>query len=440
MAILSAPAPAGTGFSDTFSSLDLASRSTVIVAVSGGSDSTALLLLLKHHLDRGAAATRIVAVTIDHGLRPESAAEADIVARLCTRAGVDHRTVRWTGAKPATGLQAAARAARYRLLVDAASAESADVVLTGHTADDQAETVAMRTSRGDGRGLAGMAPATLLDGRVWLLRPLLGIRRDALRRFLGEAGESWIDDTSNGDRRFERVRLRVDGHAALPDLQAIARAGAHRHSMGAAAAAMIASLARLPAPGLVRVDPGLATEPHRDAAIYALRILLSQMGGTEQLPDIDRVENLFARLSGERFRATLSRAVVDCRREGIFLHRELRGLPASHSVAAGGIWDGRFRLESASGDAAVIAPAGLDDNPRRERSAAGMSRRLVRDACAGQPAVCGESSPHTVIPVLAPWARLLPSFDIKPARALADLVGAPPVPEPPFRGHIGRRA
>ena len=437
MATQSARAQAGTDLSHSLSSFDLASRNVVVAAVSGGSDSTALLLLLKQHVEAYAPSTKIVAVTVDHGLRPESAAEAEAVSRFCTRKGIAHRTMRWSGAKPATGLQAAARLARYRLLVEAASVEGSDVIITGHTADDQAETVAMRAARGDGRGLAGMAPATLLDGKVWLLRPLLGSRRDDLRRLLAGAGESWIDDVSNADRRFERVRVRA--HLHTPDLEAVARAGERRGSIGAAAADIIANHVGVASPGLVRIGRDLLAEQDQ-AAIYALRILLAQVGGMEQLPDFDRAEKLFASLPLAPFRVTLSRTVVDNRPDGIFLHRERRGLPAQQLVPANGIWDGRFRVAGPADGLLVIAPVGVERARKFDIKGIEAPARLVRDALAGEPMACGESSPLTAVPVLAPWARLLPSFDIAPAQALAALVGAPSLPASPFRGHIGRGA
>ena len=120
-----------------FGQIDLDSRKTVIVAVSGGSDSTALLTGARCWLSRHFPHKNIVAVTVDHGLRTEAAAEAVKVSELCGRLGIEHRTMRWQGEKPETGIAAAAREARYRLLAEAAEESRTDLVLTGHTADDQ---------------------------------------------------------------------------------------------------------------------------------------------------------------------------------------------------------------------------------------------------------------------------------------------------------------
>ncbi len=134
----------------------LESASSALLAVSGGPDSTALLLMAAEWASRGGA-TRIAAATVDHRLREESAAEATGVALLCRRLGVAHRTLQWTEAKPSSRLQERAREARYRLLIDHARAIGADMIATAHHADDQAETVLFRLIRGSGlAGLRGM--------------------------------------------------------------------------------------------------------------------------------------------------------------------------------------------------------------------------------------------------------------------------------------------
>lgn len=186
----------------------------LVLAVSGGADSTALLLLAARWRRARKRGPRLLAVTIDHGLRRGSGAEARAVQRLARRLGVTHRTLRWTGKKPATGLQQAARIARYRLLAAAARAANAAAVLTAHTLDDQAETLLIRMSRGSGPGgLGAMAPVTALPvdaaQGIALVRPLLDIPKARLLATLARAKVAFADDPSNRDPRFARARLRA---------------------------------------------------------------------------------------------------------------------------------------------------------------------------------------------------------------------------------------
>jgi tRNA(Ile)-lysidine synthase len=178
-----------------------------LIAVSGGPDSTALLLMAAEWAKRRGK-TRIEAATVDHGLRPESANEAKAVAALCARLGLGHRILQWKGVKPTSRLQERAREARYRLLVDRAKAIGADVVMTAHHADDQAETVLFRLLRGSGvAGLRGMDSITERDGMT-IARPLIALKKRDLIAFANARGAPFIDDPSNVDPRFARTRLR----------------------------------------------------------------------------------------------------------------------------------------------------------------------------------------------------------------------------------------
>jgi tRNA(Ile)-lysidine synthase len=185
----------------------------LVLAVSGGPDSTALLLLLARWRRALKAGPKLVAITVDHGLRPGSAGEARAVKALARRLGVLHRTVCWEGKKPASGLQQAARHARYRLLAAAAKSAQATAIVTAHTLDDQAETVLLRMSRGSGlAGLAAMARESPLPthGReIVLVRPLLNVPKTRLIATLARAKIEFAEDASNRDPRFTRARLRA---------------------------------------------------------------------------------------------------------------------------------------------------------------------------------------------------------------------------------------
>jgi tRNA(Ile)-lysidine synthase len=204
---------------------ELHSTPALVIAVSGGPDSTALLALVARWRAARKQGPALLAVTVDHGLRPESAREARAVKRLADELGVRHRTLRWTGSKPASALQEEARRVRYQLLAAAARGAGAPCVLTAHTLDDQAETVLLRMARGSGlSGLGAMARQTLLpitglsaaglhrthvsEIGIVLVRPLLDLPKARLIATLAAMGISYSDDPSNRDPRFTRPRLR----------------------------------------------------------------------------------------------------------------------------------------------------------------------------------------------------------------------------------------
>lgn len=195
---------------------DCRTAPAIILAVSGGPDSVAMMWLAarwRRALKRG---PRLVAITVDHGLRKEAAREASEVKKLAKTLAIEHQTLRWRGTKPTTGVPAAARDARYRLLTRAARTHGATHILTAHTRDDQAETFLMRLSRGSGlAGLGAMARLSPRDGVV-LARPLLDVPKGRLLATLDKAKIGFADDPTNRDRSFTRPRFR----ALMPALAA----------------------------------------------------------------------------------------------------------------------------------------------------------------------------------------------------------------------------
>jgi tRNA(Ile)-lysidine synthase len=195
---------------------DLKSVPALVIAVSGGPDSVALMWLLARWRRALAHGPRLIAVTVDHGLRPEAAAEVRQVKRLAKTLALAHRTMRWSGEKPSNGVPAAAREARYSLLAESARAVGASCIVTAHTRDDQAETLLMRLLRGSGiAGLAAMARQSERDGLA-LVRPLLDVAKSQLTATLTRAKIGFADDPTNRDMAFTRPRLR----ALLPSLAA----------------------------------------------------------------------------------------------------------------------------------------------------------------------------------------------------------------------------
>ena len=202
---------------ETFGPEDLAARFAplrqargALLAVSGGPDSVAMMLLATHwaRLCEGAATVPLAVATVDHGLRPESRKEAETVALWAQALGLSHRILTWEGAKPKSRIQEMARAARYALLFAHAQEIGADHLLTAHQADDQAETILFRLLRGSGfAGLAGMAVASHCDSLVHF-RPLLDCPKEALIALCDAYDQPYFRDPSNENLVFARARLR----------------------------------------------------------------------------------------------------------------------------------------------------------------------------------------------------------------------------------------
>lgn len=301
----------------------------LIIAVSGGPDSVALMWLAtrwRRSLKRGPALT---AVTVDHGLRSESAREARDVKRLAATLDLPHRTMRWTGDKPKRGIPAAARMARYGLLADAARKAGAVHVMTAHTRDDQAETVLMRMARGSGlAGLGAMSTETGREG-IRIVRPLLQISKSQLIATLDKAKLGFVVDPTNADTNFTRPRLRalMPGLAAEGmDSRTLQRLAMRMARADAALELMTDGAERF----LALRNPGRAPEAIEAAAFLGLadeirvRLLLRMLNavGHEGPAELGKVESLSSALekamqrtgNGILLKQTLAGAVISLTR------------------------------------------------------------------------------------------------------------------------------
>ncbi|MDB5461466.1 MAG: tilS [Caulobacteraceae bacterium] len=335
--------------------LDAAAAGPLAVAFSGGGDSLALLLVAGAYARQ--CGRPLLALHVDHGLQACSRAWAEQAAAAAERLGAPFRVLRWEGDKPATGVPAAARAARHGLIAEAAREAGARVVLLGHTLDDQLENALMRGAGAPVGPLAEWSASPVWpQGRgLFHCRPLLAVRRAALRDWLAQQGLDWIEDPANADPRYARARAR----AAL-DQGSFARA--------IAPAADIAALA-----GACRVTPWGAIEIDRTALRVApqaeglrlLQIALACASGAERLARPARASALLERLQGrDAFTAALAGARVMAA-DAVRLVREAgeaaRGglAPLDLSPGAAAVWDGRWALTAGTPGWRVQALGGL---------------------------------------------------------------------------------
>jgi tRNA(Ile)-lysidine synthase len=425
------PAEMGEGIAPEAAAIDFVKNllpgARVLVALSGGGDSVGLLVALWRAASADGRGVEICAVTVDHRLRAGSAREAEAMAAFCKTIGVVHRSEAWEGDKPETAISDAARTARYQLLCAAAQSLKACVIVTGHTLDDQLETVEMRQSRSAdaaGRGLAGMAPATLFYGRHWVSRPFLNVRRSAIRDFLQAISISWFEDPSNENIAFERVRVRKAA-SFQADATEIGRYAARRTALSSQAASFISLHCSMPLPQLYRID--CADGFGDDASRLAAATLIAGAGGRSFLAPSASLDRLWLALAdGKDFRLSISRTVAERRGRELYICRDGRDIPGLTMVLPGTqcVWDGRFLIEN-NGKGSIVVVAG-DATAALE----GLGPRVLRRAQAGLPHVTDAAIGHIAQTVLmraflSPFETVLPSFDLELANSVASLVGMP---------------
>ncbi len=320
------------------------------VGVSGGADSMALALLADAWAKaRGGG---LLALTVDHGLRPGSADEARQVSAWLGQRGIAHETLAWAGAKPTTGIQAAARQARLALLGERCRAGGILHLLLAHHHGDQAETLALR--REDRSGLDGLAAMAAETATPWgrVLRPLLGEPKAALTGYLDRAGQPWIEDPSNRDVRHARVRLRQRIADDANEAALAGAAGAHGRDRIAHERAVAGALARhvaFDAAGWARLAQALLDQPG-DLSRAAIARVIVAIGNLDYPPRGERLDRLSAHMKGGVRRArTLGGCRILPRRDGWLVAREPASLPPGVSFIDGtAAWD-RFIVRLGSG-------------------------------------------------------------------------------------------
>ncbi len=321
------------------------------ISVSGGGDSMALLHLASAWAP---ADVTLLVVTVDHGLRPEAAAEATTVADAAAALGLDQTTLVWGGWTGSGNLQDMARRARRDLIADWAEASGVSSVLMGHTMDDQAETVLMRLARGSGvDGLAGIP--RVHRAAPTLTRPLLSFRRAELRAWLSSRGIAWVEDPSNEDERFDRIKARrlLDelGDLGLT-VERLGQTAAHmrraRDALNSAAQTLATHAVRIDAGDLLIRTRSL-TEAPADLRMRLLSAALRWVAGSDYRPRYAALERL------SRDGGPLHGCLVTFEQGEMRVTRELEAV-RTHKTRTDAIWDGRWRLEGPHSNDLRIAP------------------------------------------------------------------------------------
>ncbi len=345
----------------------------IAVAVSGGADSMALCLLANQWA-RGKGG-RIIALTVDHGLRADSAEEAGRVAGWLAARDIEHHILAWAGAKPKAGMQAAARMARYRLLADWCASRQILHLLVAHHLEDQAETFLLRLARGSGvQGLACMKRIDRVAGHgrddPGLLRPLLATSKEDLKNYLKAEKQPWIEDPSNRNEQFERVKAR---HmlASMPlEGMTSRRLAETADAMLRAHDALEKQLCRAIATYVDVAEAGYADVAGdafdnlpEETGLQLLSRLITVIGGRVYAPRLAKLRNLYESVVGKRDEgATLGGCEIVRAGAHVRIIREVAAIDHQLPVLNDGpaFWDNRFKVDVVTGSGKYPRPLSVE--------------------------------------------------------------------------------
>lgn len=347
-------------FSQSMKSLGFDGREHIAVAVSGGGDSMALALLLSEFMREKDG--RLLALTVDHRLRPESAGETQRVREILKTLGIEHRILTWTGEKPQTHIQERAREARYHLLLEECQKEKIPFLAVAHNAEDCIETFWMRLSHGSGLdGLAGMA-AKRNAGGVDIIRPLLSFNRAELRDICREKSMAWIEDPSNSNHKYLRVKLRAFEDVLAQEGLTQERLSATQRKLEGAREALnffakeaFSKFVTVHAEGYLSLDAQALKAYPVDIRRRVIEKSLSFFSGGDYPPSFDALDALSSDMQDAKFSGrTLAGCDMFSSGKKIIFCREEAAVEGRKKIREGTVWDGRFSLSG-------FSPPGFSD-------------------------------------------------------------------------------
>ena len=401
------------------------------IGVSGGGDSLALLLLAHEWATlRGGA---VIALSVDHRLRAGAADEMRHVREICAGQGIAHKILTWRHEGVASAIQARARRARYDLMSRWCREAGILHLMVAHTSEDQAETQAMRARRmSSGPGTAGM-PSVRLEQGVRLLRPLLGQSGRDLRRYLQKLDIEWVEDPSNEDRRFERVRQRQDADITAPDFEGTIARG----RLDQTVAKLASELVSLSPAGFAVVRREGLFETKKTSALLMAQ-LLRTVSGSVYMPSLEKATDLLNRLAdSDAGGMTLGGCLLLPDKNSILITREYqRSATVTLGEALKDDWDGRFRIQvndGFCGEKITIGPAGrcsVSLRPAVERT--GLPMPVIRGlpaAFAGEELIGLVSCGDLFTGIIGISAQFRPTNPLVPSSRWLVPRGLPPILE-----------